>query len=170
MLKKNDLLNMFTTKNLNFVLHEHEKLFSVQDSLKNRGSIDGAHSKNLFLKNKKNKFFLFSCIENKKIDLKTLSKSLDLGNISFAKENYLLTMLGVFPGSVSPFALLNDKKENISFYLDVDFLLFKKINFHPLVNSSTINMATDTFLEFMNDNNIKVNIFDFKNYCLIKEV
>ena len=89
-------------------IHQHNALFTVEDSKKLRGEIDGAHSKNLFLKNKKNEFFLISCEEADKIDLKKISKSLKLGNISFAKQEYLEQYLKIKPGSVSPFALLND--------------------------------------------------------------
>src|SRR6056300_1458970 len=85
--------------------HQHDALFTVEDSRKLRGKIGGAHTKNLFLKNKKNNFFLLSCEEADKIDLKKISKSLELGYISFAKEEYLAKYLKIKPGSVSPFAL-----------------------------------------------------------------
>ena len=74
MLSKTDLLELLREKRLDFQIHEHEPLFTVEDSENLRGQIEGAHTKNLFLKNKKNNFFLFSCDEKCKSRHKTLLK------------------------------------------------------------------------------------------------
>ena len=124
-----------------------------------RGEIDGAHSKNLFLKNKKNKFFLLSCEEAGAIDLKKISKSLNLGNVSFAKEEHLNQYLKIKPGSVSPFALLNDDGGQVVFYLEQTLYESKFVNFHPLINTLTITIETNNFIEFMIENNKKIHIF-----------
>jgi len=139
--------------------HQHDALFTVEDSRKLRGKIGGAHTKNLFLKNKKNNFFLFSCEEADKIDLKKISKSLELGNISFAKEEYLETYLKIKPGSVSPFALLNDKRGCVNFYLEQTLYESDFVNFHPMINTFTVKIKTDKFIEFMIENNKKIHIF-----------
>ena len=159
MLKYLELIGLLNHKKYNFETHKHKSLFSVEDSKKLRGKIKGAHSKNLFLKNKKNKFFLISCEENEDIDLKKTSKCLDLGNISFAKEKYLLQYLGIKPGSVSPFALLNDLENKVNFYLENNLYESKIINFHPLLNTFTITIETNKFIEFMIENNKKIHIF-----------
>ena len=155
-------------KKYNIKVHQHEALFTVEDSKNLRGKIDGAHSKNLFLKNKKNKFFLLSCEEDDRIDLKKISKSLDLGNISFAKEEYLAQHLKVKPGSVSPFALLNDVSEQVSFYLERTLYNSTHINFHPLVNTLTITIETEKFIEFMIENNKKIHIFSSTEGTVLK--
>ena len=116
MLSPDQLISMLEKYDNGLVVNKHEALFTVEDSKKLRGKIKGAHSKNLFLKNKKNNFFLISCEENSEINLKKISKSLNLGNVSFAKKEYLDSYLGIKPGSVSPFALLNDKKNLVSFF------------------------------------------------------
>ena len=167
MIRKTELLEKINAKGYIFQIHKHEALFTVEDSIHKRGFIKGAHTKNLFLKNKKNKFFLFSCIENTKIDLKKISKSLSLGNISFAKDQYLYSYLGVLPGSVTPFGLLNDKENEVEFYLDKNFLTEKTVNFHPLVNTLTLSLNLSDFINFLIENKKKVNIFDFDNYSLI---
>jgi len=149
-------------------VHQHDALFTVEDSRKLRGKIDGAHSKNLFLKNKKNNFFLLSCEEADKIDLKKISKSLELGNISFAKEEYLETYLKIKPGSVSPFALLNDKSEKVIFYLEQNLYESKFVNFHPLINTFTIKIETNKFIEFMIENNKKIHIFSSEDGKILK--
>ena len=168
MLLKKDLIERLHNSKIQYKLHEHQALHTVKESEQKRGQIEGAHTKNLFLKNKKNEFFLFSCHENRNIDLKTIGKSLKLGNISFAKEKYLIQYLGVKPGSVTPFGLLNDTENIINFYLDEFLLNFNKINFHPLVNTSTITIELKKFINFLVENKKKVNIFNFKTYSLIK--
>ena len=166
MLKENDLLSKLNKSKFVYKLYKHQSLFTVEDSVKKRGTISGAHSKNLFLKNKRNRYFLFSCLEDTKIDLKQLAKSLNLGNISFAKENSLQEYLGVASGSVTPYGLLNDLNNIVEFYLDSGFLSFKTINFHPLDNTSTLNLSVENFINFLVENKKKVNIFDFNNYSL----
>ena len=131
------------------VNNEHEPLYAVEDSSIKRGEIQGDHTKNLFLKNKKNFFYLFSCEENSVVDLKRLSKLASAGNLSFAREEYLLKYLGVKPGSVSPYALLNDIDNQVDFYLENKVYNSKNINFHPLINTSTITVQTKDFLDFM---------------------
>ena len=164
MINKNDLFKKLDSKGISYKLHEHKPLFTVEDSKQNRGLIIGSHSKNLFLKNKKNKFFLFTCIESTNVEIKKITKTLKIGNLSFANESYLNEYLGVMPGSVTPFGLLNDNNNNVEFYLDSDFLKEKIVNFHPLINSLTISLNIEDFLKFLIENNKKINIFNFNNY------
>ena len=168
MLTKTDLFELLSIKNKDFQIHEHDPLFTVEDSEKLRGEISGAHTKNLFLKNKKNRFFLFSCNENAKIDLKLFSKSIDAKNLSFANEEYLKKYLGIKPGSVSPFALLNDIKNIVKFYLDEELYKSEVINFHPLINTTTISIKTSLFIDFLLENNKKIHIFSLNSYSISK--
>ena len=163
-----ELIQRLTKENYNITVHQHGALFTVQDSKKLRGKIEGAHSKNLFLKNKKNKFFLLTCEENDRVDLKRISKSLELGNTSFAKEEYLDQYLKIRPGSVSPFALLNDESESVDFYLEHTLYESKFVNFHPLVNTSTITIETNRFIEFMIENGKKIHIFSLAKGKILK--
>ena len=168
MLTEKNILKLLQNQGFGFKIYNHEALYTVNDSSEKRGEIKGAHSKNLFLKNKKNNFFLISCLENRQVDLKKMTKCLNLGNISFAKEDPLFKWLGVQPGSVNPFGLLNDINNKVEFYLDSGFLTHETINFHPLVNTSTINLPTNDFINFLIENNKKVNIFSFDTYSLIR--
>ncbi len=168
MLTKTDLFELLSVKNKDFQIHEHDPLFTVEDSEKLRGEISGAHTKNLFLKNKKNNFFLFSCNENAKVDLKLFSKSIDAKNLSFANEEYLKKYLGIKPGSVSPFALLNDIKNVVKFYLDEELYKSEVINFHPLINTTTISIKTSLFIDFLLENNKKIHIFSLDSYSISK--
>ena len=155
-------------KSYEIEVHDHDALFTVEDSKKLRGKIHGAHTKNLFLKNKKNEFFLLSCEEADKIDLKKISKSLELGNISFAKQEYLEQYLKIKPGSVSPFALLNDDDGFVNFYLEQTLYESKFVNFHPLINTFTITIETSTFIEFMIENDKKIHIFSSAEGKILK--
>ena len=168
MLTEKNILKLLQNQGFSFKIYNHEALYTVNDSSEKRGKIKGAHSKNLFLKNKKNNFFLISCLENRQVDLKKMTKCLNFGNISFAKEDTLFKWLGVQPGSVTPFGLLNDINNKVEFYLDSGFLTHETINFHPLVNTSTINLLTNDFINFLIENNKKVNIFSFDTYSLIR--
>ncbi len=168
MLTKTDLFELLRVKNIDFQTHDHEPLFTVEDSENLRGEIKGAHTKNLFLKNKKNNFFLFSCDENAKVDLKLFSKSIDAKNLSFANAGYLEEFLGIKPGSVSPFALLNDEKNVVKFYLDEKLYNSKVINFHPLINTTTITISTKEFINFLLEKNKKINIFSLDSYSIVK--
>ena len=167
MLVEKDLLEILKAKRIDFQIHNHKPLFTVEDSEKLRGKIDGMHTKNLFLKNKKNNFFLFSCEENANVDLKLLSKSTNAKNLSFANERYLNEILGIKPGSVSPFALLNDNKNKVDFYLDEKLAKSRIINFHPLINTTTITIKTNDFLKLIIENKKKVNIFSLESYSVV---
>ncbi len=167
MLTKIDLLELITKKGIDFQIHDHDPLFTVEDSERLRGKINGSHSKNLFLKNKKNEFFLFSCEENARINLKSFSKSIDAKNLSFANETYLERYLGIKPGSVSPFALINDKKNLVNFYIDQNLIKSEVVNFHPLMNTTTISIKTSDFIKFMLENNKKINIFSLESYTVV---
>ena len=170
MLIETDLLKLIREKGLEFQTHKHKPLFTVEDSENLRGIIKGSHTKNLFLKNKKNNFFLFSCDENTKVDLKKFSKSIDAKNLSFANSEYLEQLLGIKPGSVSPFALLNDKDNVVKFYLDEKLFDSEIINFHPLINTTTISIKTSELINFLIENNIKINIFSLNSYSIVKSL
>ena len=155
MIKKNDILKILEKKEIKYTIYKHEPFYTVEDSNKKRSEMKGAHTKNLFLKNKKNQFVLFSCNENSLVDLKNFSKSIGLKNLSFAKPEYLLKFLGIKPGSVSPFGLLNDSDNIVDFYLEEVLENSADINFHPLINTSTISLKTKDFISFMIENKKK---------------
>ena len=122
------------------------------------------------LDQKQNNFFLFSCEENAKVDLKLFSKSIDAKNLSFANAEYLQQFLGIKPGSVSPFALLNDKDNIVEFYLDEKLFKSEIINFHPLINTTTISIKTSEFINFLLENNKKIHIFSLDSYSIVKSL
>ena len=165
--KKTDLLEYLNKNNILFSEHKHKPLFTVEQSKKLRGLIKGAHTKNLFLKDKKKKFFLLSCLEDKKIDLKKLKITFEANNLSFASNSQLRDILGIEPGSVSPFGLINDTHKITKFYLDKDILEKDSVNFHPLINSSTINLSVRSFIDFIKKINVELHLLDLEVYRLV---
>ena len=164
MIDNKSLIKLLNTNNFKYKLYTHAPLVTVEDSKKMRGKIKGGHTKNLFLKNKKNNFYLITCLENSLVDLKLLRKNLNLGNISFAGEKYLSELLNVKPGAVTPFGLLNDINRRIKFFLDIQLNDFDSFNFHPLVNTATINIKREDFYNFFKINNIEINFINFETY------
>ena len=162
MLYKKDLINLLDISGCDYFIKEHEALHTVEDSKALRGTIPGAHSKNLFLKDAKGQFYLLSIEENASIDLKKTMKHIGSKKLSFAKTEYLHSILGIEPGSVSPFSLINDKNKKVIFYLDKKFLDSEKVNFHPLVNTATINISTVDMISFIEKHHNSVNLLDLK--------
>jgi Ala-tRNA(Pro) deacylase len=121
----------------------------VEESQALRGEIPGAHTKNLFLKDKKGVLWLITALEDTPIDLKTLHKQLGSGRLSFGKPELMREVLGVEPGSVTPFVLINESARDVNFVLDEALLAYETLNFHPLVNTATMSIAREDFLKFV---------------------
>lgn len=129
--------------------HWHEPVFTVAESQALRGTLPGGHSKNLFLKNKKGALWLVTAAEDAAVDLKALTKTLEAGRLSFGKPDLLLEVLGVEPGSVTPFALLNDRAHRVTFVLDQRLAAMEPLHFHPLTNRATTAVSAADFQVFV---------------------
>jgi Ala-tRNA(Pro) deacylase len=163
MIFKDDLIRILNDNGFEYFVEEHAPLFTVEDSKSLRGQIEGAHSKNLFLKDAKANFFLISIEESASIDLKKTMQQIQSKKLSFAKPEYLQDILGIEPGSVSPFALLNDTKKQVEFYLDRSFLDSETVNFHPLINTATVNISPQNLIELIEKYHNPVNYIDLEN-------
>ncbi len=133
------------------IVHEttnHPPVFTVEEAKSVRHLVKGAHTKNLFLRNKRGALWLVTVMENKRVDLKALGLVLGAEKLSFAKPEQLVQHLGVFPGSVTPFALINDPSRAVTLVLDQDLLAEETLNFHPLRNDQTTNIAAQDLLVF----------------------
>ena len=127
----------------------HPPLFTVDESQSLRGQIPGGHNKNLFLKDRFGALYLVVLLEDARINLKTLPGILDCGRISFGSADLLREVLGVEPGSVTPFALINDKDHRVTPVLDATMMQHDILNYHPLVNTMTTSIARDDLLRFI---------------------
>ncbi|MCW5772125.1 MAG: prolyl-tRNA synthetase associated domain-containing protein, partial [Rhodospirillaceae bacterium] len=124
--------------------------FTVDESKARRGALPGGHAKNLFLKDKKDRMWLVTAEENRAIDLKALAALLGAqGRLSFGSPERLMRHLGVAPGAVTPFALINDAAGAVAFVLDEGLVRHATLNFHPLTNEATTAIARDDFLRFL---------------------
>ena len=129
---------------------EHAPLYTVEQSQALRGTIPGAHTKNLFLKDKDGRMALVVAKEDTKVDLKGLAKHLGFGRFSFGKPELMMAVLGIEPGSVTAFALVNETSRQLAaVVVDEALMDFAEVNCHPLVNSATTRLATKDLLRFM---------------------
>ena len=144
-----DLIAFLEAHGITVATIEHPPLFTVEQSQALRGEIPGGHTKNLFLKDKKDQIFLIVAEEDAEIDMKTLHKRIDSARLSFGKPELLVELLGVVPGSVTPFAVINDHDRRVSVVVDEALLLHARLNFHPLENTATSTIAREDFLAFL---------------------
>ena len=128
----------------------HAPLYTVDQSQALRGRIPGAHTKNLFLRDKKNALYLVVAEEEAAIDLKGLHRVLGAsGRFSFGSADLLLEVWGVTPGSVTPFGAINDTQGRVTVVLDAPMMEHETLNYHPLVNTMTTSIARDDLVKFL---------------------
>ena len=127
----------------------HPPLFTVGESQELRGKLEGGHTKNLFLKDKKGNHFLLTAQEDSVVNLKSLHRLLGgTGRLSFGNAEKMQAYLGVTPGAVTAFGVINDRQDSVKFALDQRLLKHEKINCHPLSNESTTTLLVDDLLAF----------------------
>jgi Ala-tRNA(Pro) deacylase len=128
----------------------HPPLFTVVDSQALRGEIAGGHTKNLFLKDKKDNFFLVSVGEEAVVDLKQIHHMIGAaGRVSFGKPEMMMELLGVVPGAVTVFGLINDTARRVKVVIDQDLMRHVVINAHPLTNEATTSIAASDLIKFV---------------------
>jgi Ala-tRNA(Pro) deacylase len=128
----------------------HPPLFTVEQSQALRGRIPGGHTKNLFLKDKKDALYLVVAQEDARIDLKSLHRLLGAsGRFSFGSANLLQEVWGVAPGAVTPFGAINDTEGRVTVVLDMEMMRHEVLNYHPLVNTRTTSLAAKDLIKFL---------------------
>ena len=129
--------------------HHHAPVMTVEQSRALRGPLPGLHAKNLFLKDKKGGQWLVVAEESQTIDLKDLRQRLAVANLSFAKPERLMDALGVTPGTVTPFAVINDPSGAVRVVLDQALANAAAASFHPLDNAQTTTVSGTGLLSFL---------------------
>ncbi|HVZ99901.1 MAG TPA: prolyl-tRNA synthetase associated domain-containing protein [Caulobacterales bacterium] len=127
----------------------HRPVFTVDEGRDLKASMPGGHSKNLFLKDKRGALFLLCALGETKIDLNAVSKLVGAGRFSFGSAELLQQTLGVTPGSVTIFALLNDTDHKVRLLLDRALLEYDPVHFHPLTNDASTAVSPDGLLAFL---------------------
>ena len=144
-----DLLARLETLGIEARSIEHPAVYTVEEAKARRGDLPGAHIKNLFLRNKKGVMWLVTCLEDRQIDLKALGERLGAGRLSFGSAERLMKNLGVIPGAVTPFAVVNDRQGTVSVVLDEALLAHDPVNCHPLVNTMTTAISARDLVRFL---------------------
>ncbi|MEN1759077.1 prolyl-tRNA synthetase associated domain-containing protein [Anoxynatronum sibiricum] len=135
---------------ISYTLHRHPAVYTVEEAMKHDAGIEGLHCKNLFLRDHKGRNHILVVTENLKvIQVKEVGQKLGLGNLSFASPERLMKYLGLEPGSVSPFGLINDESKQVVLILDETLRQTELINFHPNVNTMTITLRYEDFEVFV---------------------
>lgn len=129
-------------------VHAHPPLHSVEESRALRGPMPGGHCKNLFLKDRKGALWLVVALEDTAVDLKRLEKRIGSARLSFGRPEPLWEVLGVRPGSVTPFALANDREHRVRLVLERAMLEHELLNYHPLTNERTAAIARGDLMRF----------------------
>ena len=155
-----DLMKFLESKGIKFTFYAHEPVFTVAESQKIDREIPGAHTRNLFLRDKKERMFLVTLRHETPIDLKRLEAVLGCGRLSFGSPERLWTYLGVRPGSVTPFAIINDKDGAVTPVWEAGMMTSEIVNYHPLLNSMTIGLSPDGMNDFARMINRDVQILD----------
>lgn len=127
----------------------HPAMFTVEEGRDIVAKIPGAHTKNLFLKDKNGKRYLVVALQHTRIDLKGLPRLIGSGRLSFGAADLLRATLKVEPGSVTPFALVNDPEGCVQVVLDDAMMAHDILNFHPLINTLTTAIGRDALIPFL---------------------
>jgi Ala-tRNA(Pro) deacylase len=145
-----DVLEILKSLAIPYTLHEHPAVYTVEEANRYWGAISGAHCKNLLLRNKKGtRHYLVVVLSSKIPDLKALTGSLGEDRLSFASPERLMKYLGLSPGSVSPFGLINDRAKEVIVILDGEMENNGQVNFHPNVNTATVGLSYADFIRFL---------------------
>ena len=143
-----DLLDALMRLDIDVEHHHHPPLYTVEDSKKYQDGIEGGHSKNLFLRDRRKNNYLVVAEQNLPIDLKALASTLACDRLSFGSPDRLMEFLGVIPGAVTPFALINDPGCCVKLIVDNTLLKMAWVNFHPLTNDQTLTIRPDDLMRF----------------------
>ncbi|MBI5412373.1 prolyl-tRNA synthetase associated domain-containing protein [Candidatus Peregrinibacteria bacterium] len=133
-----------------YIEHHHPAVFTCEEADEYYKNIPGGHSKNLFLRNRKgHRHYLVVVQAHKTVDLKALAHTLNESKLGFASPERMKKYLGVTPGSVTPLGLINDVNHEVIVLIDQDLWNFDRLHYHPLVNTSTLELSRDDFKKFL---------------------
>ena len=144
-----ELFERLDALNISVVKHHHPPVFTVEEAKALKGSMPGAHLKNLFLRNKKRRMWLLVTDADRPLDLMEVGTLLGSGRLSFGSSDRLMKYLGVIPGAVTPLAVVNDHSNVVQVAIAEDLLAADALNVHPLDNSMTATIAPDDLIRFL---------------------
>jgi len=155
----NKVIEFLEKNNIEYILHEHPAVFTCEEAEKYCTNVPGIAWKNLLLRNKKGKRnFLVVLPAKKQVDLKKFTKLVEESKISFGSNERLKKFLWLEPWSVSPFGLINDINKIVEVYIDRDIYESEIVNFHPNVNTASLELSKDMFRKFLNVIEHEINV------------
>lgn len=148
--RQTPVLDLLAALGIAYERRDHPPAVTVAEAEAHWAGIDAAHCKNLFLRNQKgDRHYLVILVHSKRADLREVAAQIGDGKLSFASSERMLMRLGVTPGSVSPFGLVNDPEHRVRLFLDEDLRHAKRISFHPNDNTATLVLAYSDFERFL---------------------
>ena len=161
-LTEDELIAILDDLGIEHQIHRHPPLFTVEDSKALRGDLPGEHVKNMFLKDKKGGLWLVTCLEERRFKIRDLEKALGAPKMSFGKPELLDEVLGVKPGAVTPFAIVNDREaRQVRMILDAQMMAAETLNAHPLHNEATIALSAADLARFIEWCGVEPKSLDF---------
>jgi Ala-tRNA(Pro) deacylase len=164
---RDELLRFLADIGVEQTTYEHPAVFTVAESGDIKTDIPGAHTKNLFLKDAKDQLWLVSAEGHAAIDLKRLHTVIGSARLSFGKPELMAAALGVTPGSVTAFGLVNDTDHRVRFVLDRTLAEADLLNFHPLTNTATTTVGRAGFMRFLAAIGVTPMVVDFEQMAVI---
>jgi Ala-tRNA(Pro) deacylase len=161
MFTRADLIAFFDAHGVDHATLDHQAVFRVGEGEEIKAGLSGAHTKNLFLKDAKGQLWLVSAEQDARIDLKRLPAVIGAGRLSFGSAELMESVLGVTPGSVTAFALINDTERRVRFVLDAVLAGADEVNFHPLTNTATTTVSQAGFRAFLAAIGVEPLVVDF---------
>jgi Ala-tRNA(Pro) deacylase len=146
---RHELLARLEALGIRTTTRDHAPVYTVEEARALRGEIQGGHCKNLFLKDDKGAIWLIVCLEEAEIDLKSAPAKIGSRRLSFGKPDLLKEVLGVEPGSVTPFGLINDTGQRVNVVLDAAMMAHELLNYHPLENTATTTIHSADLVAFI---------------------
>ena len=146
---REELFAKLSSLGIETTTRDHPPVYTVEEAQALRGQIPGGHCKNLFLKDDKGKIWLIVCLEDAQIDLKAAPAKIGSRRLSFGKPELLMEVLGIEPGSVTPFALINDREVRVNVVLDAAMMAHEFVSYHPLQNTATTTIRSKDLVTFI---------------------
>ncbi|WP_310542087.1 prolyl-tRNA synthetase associated domain-containing protein [Phenylobacterium sp.] len=162
-----DLIDFFDAHGIDHATTDHEAVFRVGEGEEIKHGIAGAHTKNLFLKDAKGRLWLISAQDSTVIDLKHLHPVIGSARLSFGSAELMAETLGVTPGSVTAFAMINDTDRRVTFVLDQALAQAEQVNFHPLTNTATTTVSQAGLRKFFARLEISPLVVDFTTLSVV---
>jgi Ala-tRNA(Pro) deacylase len=145
-----NLYQLLATLDISFEYHEHPPAPTIEEAMKYWKDLDATHCKNIFFRNHKgNRHYLVILEHRQAIDIHDLEKRLKQGKLSFASDERMMKYLGLTPGSVTPFGLINDKDHHVHLFLDENLRKSNSISFHPCINTASLVIKWGDFMRFL---------------------